>query len=401
MFTALAAVAQRNYVPVTIVKAPNDSLKGFINFRDWYQAPKQIIFKESLSDTKEQHFGPGDISGFVIGEPEMEYVSRKVSIDVTKEDLTGDQEAWQRTIQDTLVFLRKIVGGTYNLYEYADMHSRMHFIYDGQQVPARELEVIKAYVKRPSGDGIVTDARYKQQLEELFADNRSVVKKVSFSGYNDKSLTRLFVAYNSQKDPATVTVPDVKKRTRYPISFGLMAGMAFNSYTFDGIAFNEQKGRHKSNSTPIAGVWLDVPFGRIARNFSAVIEGFYKQSKTSFTNQPGDQFKYNFSYIQFNTMFRYTYPTKSGISPYLNVGMGNGMVIKITENDYAYWNRPNEWRTAIVGPRKHEQSLVAGVGVNIYRLAAEIRYNNGNGFSPYSSGKTTFNNVQVVAKLRF
>lgn len=400
MALACTAMAQRNYVPATIFTSQNDSLKGFINFRDWFQAPKEIIFKESLSDATEKHFGPGELNGFRIGEPDMEYVSRKVSIDVTKDDITGETEAWQRTIQDTVVFLKRVVGGNYNLYEYIDMHAKAHYIYDGANTPARELELIKAFVRRPSGDGVFTDERYKTQLAELFADNRAAARKAESVRYEEKSLAKLFIAYNNAKDPATTQVADVKKRVKYPLSFGLMGGMSFNSYTFKGAAFWGY-GPGKSNSSPIGGIWLNIPFGNAARNFSAVIELMYKQSKTSSTKINGDMTRYDFSYVQLNTMFRYTYPTKTGIKPYVNIGMGNGLAVKIAQNDFAYSDMPGDWRVSIAGPRKHEQSVIAGIGVMIYKLGAEIRYNNANGFSPYSSGRTTFNSVQVLARYSF
>ncbi|TWW00464.1 PorT family protein [Chitinophaga pinensis] len=400
MALSCVAVAQRNYVPATIITSQNDSLKGFIDFRDWFVPPKEIIFKQSLADAAEKHFGPGDINGFRIGEPDIEYAVRKVSIDITKEDFSGDKEAWDRTIQDTLVFLRKLTGGTYNLYEYVDVHTRVHYIADGKNTPVQELEKVTAFVKRSSGDGIYTDNRYQKQLADLFADNPAVAKKAASVTYHEKNLTRLFVTYNVAKDPSTAVITDERKKIKYPLSFGLMGGMSFNTYDFKGPAFKFD-GPSKSNSSPIGGIWLNLPFGRVARNFSGVIELMYKQSKTSSISTTGYFSRYDFRYLQLNTMIRYTYPTKTGIKPYVNVGMGNGIAIKVAQNDLANPSRPDEWQENIPGVRKHEQSLVGGIGVTIYRLGAEIRYNSGNGFSPFVGGKTAFNSLQVLAKFSF
>ncbi len=400
MALACVAVAQRNYVPATIITSQNDSLKGFVDFRDWFMPPKEIIFKQSLSDATEQHFGPGNINGFKIGEPDIEYVVRKVNIDITKEDYSSDKEAWERTIQDTIVFLRKLVGGTYNLYEYADMHARVHYIVDGTNTPVQELEKVAAFVRRSNVEGMYTDNRYQKQLATLFADNPALARKAENVSYHEKSLVKLFVAYNSAKDPSTVKVPEAKSKIRYPVSFGLMAGISFNSYDFRGAAFRLD-GPAKSNSSPVGGIWLNIPFGRVARNVSADIEVIYKQSKTSSITKKGDFSRFDFRYLQLNTLVRYTYPTKTGIKPYINAGLGNGMAIKIAQNDFAYASRPDEWQINIAGPRKYEQSLVGGIGVMIYRLSAEVRYNSGNGFSPYVGGKTAFNSLQVLARLSF
>lgn len=76
------AVAQRNYVPGVVITSQNDSLKGFIDFRNWYQSPTEIAFKESLTK-EEQRFKPADINGFIVAEPEVTYVSRALRIDIT------------------------------------------------------------------------------------------------------------------------------------------------------------------------------------------------------------------------------------------------------------------------------------------------------------------------------
>lgn len=401
MAVACVAIAQRNYVPATIITLKNDSLKGFVDFRDWYQAPTSITFKQSLSDASDQHFGPGDISGFRIGDAMDEYVSRKVKIDVTYEDFSAQSEMGAREIRDTLVFLHKLVTGHYNLYEYIDKHSRAHYIYDAAHVPVTELELIKAYVYGTNREGVFTDERYKQQLSELFADAPGISRKSLTANYSEKSLSRLFMAYNKEKNPATVATPlSEKGNVRYPVTFGLMGGMSFNSFNFYGSALFT-KGKYPSYNSPIGGIWANVPLGRAGRNFSIAFEAFYKRIKTATKVEIGDDYKFDFSYLQVNTLVRYTYPTKSAIRPYANIGIGHGFMIKETDNARRYYYRPEEWIQAIEKLRKYEQSLVGGIGVDIYRFGIEARYNTSNGFSNYVSGKSAVNSFQLLARFTF
>lgn len=67
----------------------------------------------------------------------------------------------------------------------------------------------------------------------------------------------------------------------------------------------------------------------------------------------------------------------------------------MANNRYSANNSKTE---AIDGPRRHEQSLVAGIGAQCGRLQAELRYNGSNGFSPYSATKTGIRSGQLVVR---
>lgn len=404
MLMTFAVVAQRNYVPGVIITLKNDSLKGFIDFRNWYQSPTDIVFKESLSNATEQRFGPADINGFKVAEPEIEYVSRKLSIDITKQDINSLNERTERIVQDTPVFLMKIVTGRYNLYEYMDEFSRVHYVYDAKDAPATELVYMQRFIERSSGSGIFLEERYKDQLTVLFGDNAAVAAQAGKVAYREKNLKKLFLAYNEYKEPGTGTPKTVTspKKARLPVTYGIMGGIAFNSYPFSGEAFIGHA-EYENSKGPIGGIWTEIPLGRSGRNISFVAELLYKRLKTTGVLNNyygGGVLKFDFSYLQLNTLFRYTYPTKTPVRPYINAGIGNGFVIKTSENSLQ--RRPERQpEEAIDGPRAYEQTLVGGIGVKIYKISAEVRYTTGNGFSPYPGGKSAINSFQVLAAYSF
>lgn len=404
MLMTYAVVAQRNYVPGVIITLKNDTLKGFIDFRNWYQSPTEIVFKESLSNATEQRFKPADINGFKVAEPEVEFVSRKLRIDITRQDINSLNEKTERTVQDTPVFLMKIVTGRYNLYEYTDMFSRAHYIYDAQDAPATELEYIQRYVQRSSGSGIYTEERYKDQLTVLFADNAALVAKVGKVSYWEANLKKLFLAYNNHKAPGAAAQKPVtaQKKARLPVTYGIMGGIAFNRYPFSGAALIGQA-EYENSKGAIGGIWTEIPLGRSGRNISFNAELLYKKLETTGVLNSfygGGVLKFGFSYLQVNTLFRYTYPTKTPVRPYINVGIGNGFVIKTSENSLQ--RRPEyQPEKAIDKPRTYEQTLVGGIGVKIYKINAEVRYTSGNGFSPYAGGKSAIRSFQILAAYGF
>lgn len=404
MLMAYGVIAQRNYVPGVIITLKNDSLKGFIDFRNWYQSPTEIVFKESLSKATEQRFNPADINGFKVAEPEVEFVSRKLRIDITKQDINSLNERTERTVQDTPVFLMKIVTGRYNLYEYTDIFSRVHYIYDAQDVPATELENNQRYVQRSSGSGIYAEEKYKDQLAVLFADNAALAAKAGKVSYWEANLKKLFLAYNNYKEPGSGAQKPItaQKKARLPVTYGIMGGIAFNSYPFKGAALIGQA-QYESSKGAIGGIWTEIPLGRSGRNISFNAELLYKKLETTGVLNSfygGGVLKFGFSYLQVNTLFRYTYPTKTPVRPYINAGIGNGFVIKTSENSLQ--RRPEyQPEKAIDKPRTYEQTLVGGIGVKIYKVNAEVRYTTGNGFSPYAGGKSAINSFQILAAYGF
>ncbi|HJT72966.1 MAG TPA: hypothetical protein VJ720_03085, partial [Chitinophaga sp.] len=73
--------------------------------------------------------------------------------------------------------------------------------------------------------------------------------------------------------------------------------------------------------------------------------------------------------------------------------------VKIKQNEKST-NGGVNWSEAIDGPRKHEQSIVAGIGATISRLGIECRYVGSTGFSPYGSSGIGVRSLQLIATCR-
>lgn len=394
LFAFAPAFAQRNYVPAVITTLKNDSLRGFIDYRNWNISPSEIHFKESLSDDKVKNFGPGEIKGFRIAQPDEMYVSRKVKLDITNQELNLNVST-VRVFQDTLIFIRLVQDGVYSLYVYTDMYSRGHFIYEKDEI-TKELEYVKTYVFNDSFEGIYTSKLYQKQLELLFNDCPAVAKRGARAEYREASLINLFIAYNNCKNPASLKTA---KKVKSGLVFGIMSGISFNSFKLDGMGQLFRESNYKSSESLVAGIFLDIPFSHNRRQFSLMNELLYKSVKTEGTARNAHFAAFEFSYLQVSTLFRYTYP-KGQVKPYANLGMGNSFAIS-TKQNVATYRAQDAPVVAIDGPRTYEQSLILGVGAQLSHFNAELRYAVSNGFSPYSSNSSTVKSVQILAGYRF
>lgn len=395
LFSPVLVSAQRNYVPAVITTLKNDSLRGFIDYRNWNISPSEIRFKESLTDAKDRHFGPGEISGFRIAQPDEAYISHQLKMDITHQELNNLDGPVERVSQDTIVFFRVVQTGSVNLYVYTDKHSRNHYIYEKDGV-IKELEYIRAYVNNSSGSGIYENKLYKEQLTEIFKDCPAVAKRASHLNYNETDLSNVFIAYNNCKNPAAAKIPE--KKVKAGLAFGVMAGVSFNSFRFTGPGYIFDGSKYTSSSAPIAGLFLEVPFSRNRRQLCLMNELLYRSEKTNGITRIGTT-SFNFSFVQLSTMLRYTYP-KGSVRPYATFGIGNSLIVSTKEN-LLIRNTGSSKSVAIDGPRNLEQSLLFGIGAQLRHVNAEVRYAPNNGWSPYADSGVKVKSIQLLAGYRF
>ncbi len=392
---ATLAQAQKNYVPAILIGPQNDSLHGFIDYRNWRITPDEISFK-SLSG-EERKCRPKDMQGFLIIPENELYVSRPVKLDITSHNLDHVLGTNKREYLEDTVFMLSIVQASYNLYLYTDKNDRAHFVYDSAGQPTQELLVTKKNVNNTSVQTLNT---YQQQLANLFIACEAVSKKAFRAQYAENDLRSLFVAYHECQHPSDKVV--VKKKEKSGITWGVLAGASFNSYTFTGPHYLAS-GKYGPSQSPLLGLFLTVPLGRDRRQFAMGAEALYRTSDASGTmpdysimsDAPSDV-NLKFTYVQLNVLFRYTYP-KGTVRPFANVGVGNGLIIKENKNELLRQGLDPE--VAIDGPRKHEESLFGGIGAQFKRFQVEGRYVVSNGFSPYNIMSVGVHSLQLMLRV--
>jgi hypothetical protein len=267
-FFALDLSAQRNYVPAVIATQQGDSLRGFVDYRNWNISPGEIRFKTSLTDKEDQHFGPGEIKGFRLAEPDETYTSLQVKIDITRQDAAVLDRVIPREIQDTLVFMKVLTAGNYHFYGYIDTHGREHYFYDisGKPESIQELEYVKAYIVNSEGGRLFESRAYRQQLKELFKDCPAVAKHASRLSYGEIELFNLFVAYYDCKHPSDK--PLEKKIEAKRFEFGVLAGTSFNSFKFYGLSYVFDGTTYSSSTSPLIGASMNILMGKNRKPFS-------------------------------------------------------------------------------------------------------------------------------------
>jgi hypothetical protein len=390
--------AQTNFVPGIIITLQHDSLRGFVNFINWPTNPGEIDFK-SENGAESRKYKATEITGFVISQKNIVYLSKHITADITYyETSTLREKAMAMEMVDATVFLERLVAGEYELFSYRDIHYRDHYLYQAAGDAVTELKYIKTIIPTEDGAQLYERKIYQEQLEALFRDDPKLVRQIRNLNYYQSPLVKVFAAYNNYKNPLqSVKVDD----RRNPVWFGIMGGVAFNSYKFRGDHYLNTS--YSRSTNPEVGVFIDIPVFGVDRSFSIYNEILYKTVNTSGTLQhffySGQTVTWDFSYIQVNIMAHYTYP-KGLVKPFIHAGMGNAFILNTRRNDI-YSPSRKEYSDALDGLTKHEQSAIVGIGATWSHLWIEGRFSTSSGWIPYQNASIAVNGLQVVAGVRF
>ena len=407
-----SAHCQENYLPGYIIQTNKDTLKGFIDYKNWRANPKEIVFKEKLTD-KKFHCTPQNIKGFGVADEFYESAIVKREIDRPNE-LNP-----QLDLKTDTVFLQTIVRGAKSLYYYLPLQSRGHFYVKHDSSSFFELLVYKKYITdNSSGKFESKNTKYFNQLL-LYLDNCETLRKsIRQVNYTQKDLKNLFTTYYNK---CTETKINFEKKTEKDIvEFGIVAGPVLNSINFSGNLGNDDtesltNTKYKSNVNFSGGIFLETTFARARRRLSMYNELLFTKSKFSgsytnyydasdLSNYYTSNTNFGFSFLKFNNMIRYKY-VLGKLPLFVNGGFSIGYV-SVNDNHktktFSHNTVPIETyaldESAI---RKLDFGLIGGLGAMLKKYSFEVRYEHNKGTYNTTTANSTMQRVHFLFGYRF
>lgn len=130
---------QSNYHEGYVIKNTGDTLKGFIDYREWQQSPLFINFKVSKSEKEQRLFTPDSIRGFVIDTTES-YISYQGQMSTDQNHFPDLAEGLDTRKVNASVFLKLITSGKFLLlYSQSDQRKTRYFV---AEVKSKPVELI-------------------------------------------------------------------------------------------------------------------------------------------------------------------------------------------------------------------------------------------------------------------
>jgi len=162
VFIALPSIvfAQSNYHEGYVLKNNGDTVKGFINYREWERSPKTIDFKSNISNIKATAYDATAIKGFGIYGMER-YISFIGRITMAPNEFPNLPNDVDTTKQVDTLFLRQVTTGKYlTLYVNKDAVKTRIFIAGPEGAPTELIY----YAYYDADNKIVSSPQYKGQL---------------------------------------------------------------------------------------------------------------------------------------------------------------------------------------------------------------------------------------------
>lgn len=386
MFSCLS-YSQKNFSQGLVVNNNGDTLRGYVDYRNWAINPKAVDFKATAASST-RTFLSTDIIEFRVDD-EI-YVSAIVQAENTPvEDSRLEYDSRLRITVDT-VFLQTLVEGKKGLYLYRNKEGRENFYIkkDG----AFELLIYKKYfVKQGTTTSIRTISNYVGQLNLFFYDCPAILRKVNSASYDQGTLIKLFREYYKC---FSIETTFQREAERIHLEIGALAGASSSKLKFNSALTSLdhlENSDYKWSTDFSGGLFFDLTMPRRMRRLSLNNELLVTMYETNGyneqTNFNNDNIKitteFTYSYLKLNNMLRYRF-LLGNVVLFINGGVSNGLLLSQEQHLKKEVTTTYSGTTVYEGSplpqtKKTDFGFVAGAGVRLKKLSFETRYEKSNG----------------------
>ncbi|MBL4678014.1 MAG: hypothetical protein JKY70_17680, partial [Mucilaginibacter sp.] len=197
LFSAFAATAQTNFKPGYILNTNKDTVKGYLDYREWGKNPRQVMFKKSL-DEAAQKITVNNANGFGINGAEY-YDKAVVKISTSSIELPQLKERIDTAYIVDAAFLQKVVQGSkVSLYQFTDVNKPHFYLFENE---SQTMIALNQYLYLDSESrNIVNVNQFTGQLMVLAGkyqpDNKDLSYTISRAKYEEDNLIDIVLKIN-------------------------------------------------------------------------------------------------------------------------------------------------------------------------------------------------------------
>lgn len=196
--------AQKNFQPAYVVTLKGDTVKGFIDQREWDFTPARIVFSSADKSTQKE-YTVRDINFFqVAGKEAYRRAIVKISLNpATLSDIGIKDTTWK---MDT-VFLKVLYAGKLSLFSYEDKIKERFYILEEGRIQPEEL--IKREYMKDGSTSLVSENIYRNQLNSimytmrLYSDDLNT--RIQEAGYEKQDIQKIVLLLNRVKGNETMS----------------------------------------------------------------------------------------------------------------------------------------------------------------------------------------------------
>lgn len=278
---SLNAEAQHNYRSAYIVDLKNDTLKGFIDYKEWENNPKEISFKSNLNQPAPTQFTVANSAAF--GVNGAEYYQRTI-VSKSKGQTNPNRLSIGIDTSKTTdtVFLKVVVAGkNVSLFSLTDDVKTRYYITSTEDRAAHELDYYMFYIAE-NNVKVQTLFTFRNQLKLVAGhynkDSAKLTEDIKYANYRERDLREIVDLINGESSQS-FTPPGV---------FGarVFAGVAarFNKLKAGGGQSFFPDGTNESVTSPVVSAGVDFFLNKYTKKF--VFRAEIEYSGSSYTIPP-------------------------------------------------------------------------------------------------------------------
>ena len=363
IFISLPVFSQINFETGYFIDNNGIKTNCLIRNLDWVNNPSQIEYKINNNE-KSKFYTVSDIKEFAV---ENNYIYKRFNVKIDKTsgniNLLGNDRnpIWS----DDTVFLKSIVEGEINLYEYIDSNKVVFFISSGNHESVEQL-VYKEYYKENSQIG--KNYLFRQQLFNSIKSNNLDIEDFKKINYTKSDIINLLLKYSPNNDLKTKKIEFSKKSIA--INFKIISGINFTNFSI--IYSPSQKYSFDTQSILTVGFEFECVLPIKKNKWTFFINPNYQsyQAKVVINKDEGysfypKEYSLNNRFIEIPVGIRHYLFLKNDTKLFFNAGLTFNYSFNstlTTQNDEfsIYANSYNRF---------------IGMGLNINKYSFEIRYN--------------------------
>lgn len=345
--------AQTNFKEGFVVTTSEDTLRGFIDYKEWDINPGSISFRASANGGTIQEFNPSNASYFEItGMETFQSYEGPITMNRVDKDNLWYERA-DTTVMISRIFLRKLQDGPHAaLYAYKDgLKTRFFLLEKGENKP-KEL-LYKRYLLATNNAKVVEQRYYVGQLlnvarhHDILSDK--LQREIEAAAYKDQDLLRIVSRLNGLSEEEIALNKESKVGSRYFAGFALSRG-TMKTYGADHFADADE---NPASYMPRLAFGLDIFLNRnVQRTFLRLEAGLtnasyslYKREQTGFTAYNELTYEVTQQTASLSPQIIYNLYNKENFKLYA----GGGLVL-----NYSNYSR-NRYRNQYIYPAYNEQ----------------------------------------------
>lgn len=372
--------AQINFEPGYLIDNNGTKKEVLIKNIAWKNNPTEIEFKKATAD-KSEKIEMASVKEFNVNS--YKFVRFTINIDFSKTNANELSESANPEWKSVTVFLKLLVEGELNLYQYENGNLIRYFISSGAHQDAAQL-IYRQY--NENANQIKTDYSFRNQLYTAMksaAFNADNFRKIN---YKKEDLTAIFVKYNQSK--TEIFRDHTKKQNKSSLHLKALVGVNSTSIDFENIS-NRATFEFDRKATLKVGLELEaiLPFNN---------------NKWSLFLQPNFQtFKSEGKRLNVKTEIDYTFiEIPIGVRHYFflsdksKLSLDAGYSLSFAMDSYMKYGTSET-------PLKKSSNYFAGIGFDYKSYGIEARYGFDRGLTKNASFFGNHTTIGIALKYKF